>query len=153
MPLKVSWGQQIFPQKFFPNYLVHFHSTETAVLYHKGLCVTPLSPQDNYLKTNHRDNFHICGIILHSQTSDYGIYSVYRPQKADPNQIFQYQFETDRKYWGDFNIHHPLWGSDRNSKQSSDFLNCPTQSNQNFKPTNSTRLDPRNSTLTCIDIT
>ena len=89
-------NSKIFPRKYFPNYLVHFHSTETAIMYHKGLCVTPLDPQSEYVNPSHRMNFHICGIVLHSQTSDYGIYSVYRPQKADPTQIFSYQFETDK---------------------------------------------------------
>ena len=98
---------KIFPRKYFPNYFVHFHSTETAVLYHKGLCVTPLNLPPDYLNPEHRLNFHICGIILHFQTTDYGIYSVYRPQKADPNQIFSYPFESDHTIiGGDFNIHH-----------------------------------------------
>ena len=145
---------EVFPLKYFPNYLVHFHSTETAILYHKDLCVTTLNTQPNYLKPNHRLNFHTCGIILHSQTTDYGIYSVYRPQKADPNQIFQYQFETDHiLIGGDFNIHHPIWGSNKACKNGTNFLKLVTESN--FKILNQqtpTRIDPRNNTLTSIDL-
>ena len=33
-----------FPVKYFPDFHVHFHSTECAILYHKDLCVTPLEP-------------------------------------------------------------------------------------------------------------
>ena len=64
---------EVFPKKFFPNYHTHFNSTETAILYHTGLCVTPLNTPTDYLKPTHQDNFHICGIILHSQTNDHGI--------------------------------------------------------------------------------
>ena len=143
-----------FPRKYFPNYLTHFHSTECAILYHKGLNATPLDIQNEYLKTNHRENFHICGIIIHSKTTDYGFYSVYRPQIADPNQIFRYKFETDHIIiGGDFNIHHPLWGSKKACKKGSDFLNNLTGSNFLLLNKQSpTRIDPRNKTLTCIDL-
>ena len=98
---------KIFPRKFFPNHFAHFLSTETAILYHKGLCVTPLNSPPEYLHPDHRLNFHICGIILHSQTTDYGIYSVYRPKKADPNQIFSYIWDDNILIGGDFSIRHP----------------------------------------------
>ena len=144
-----------FPKRFFPNYSVHFHSTECAVLYHNGLCVTPLPPQPNYVKPTHQNNFHICGIILHSQTTDYGIYSVYRTQTADPCQIFSYQWETDHIIiGGDFNIHHPFWGSNKANSISNEFLDTLTQSNlQILNSPTPTRLDPRFKTLSCIDLT
>ena len=84
----------LFPTKYFPDYNVHFHSTETAILYHKDLCVTPLPEQSDYNTPNHRENFHLCGIVLYSGRIDYGIYSVYRPKKATATQIFKYNFET-----------------------------------------------------------
>ncbi|GFW26352.1 putative RNA-directed DNA polymerase from transposon X-element [Trichonephila clavipes] len=31
--------------------------------------------------------------------------------------------------FGDFNLHHPMWGSDRISKYSNDFVECITDSN------------------------
>ena len=77
-------NQTGFPSKYFPEYNAHFHSTECAILYHRDLAVTPLEKNTEYYLKNHRKNFHICGIILHSGHTDYGIYSVYRPQNADP---------------------------------------------------------------------
>ena len=151
----VQSNTNIFPQKFFPNYSVHFHSTECAILYHNGLCVTPLSLPPNYLKPDHRQNFHICGILLHSQSTEYAIYSVYRPQKANVSQLFSYPFESDHIIiGGDFNIHHPIWGSKNACKNGNTFLNLLT--NSNLKLINlqtPTRLDPHNGTLTCIDLT
>ena len=152
---KVTEKENIcFPKNFFPNYSAHFHSTECAILYHKGLCITPLPPQEEYLHPNHRKNFHICGILLHSQTTDYAIYSVYRPQSADPNQLFKYNFDSDHVILGgDFNIHHPLWGSDNANKKGSNFVNMLTVSK--FQLLNSqtpTRIDPKNDTLSCIDL-
>ena len=145
----------IFPQTYFPNYSIHFHSTECAILYHNSLSVTPLSNPTQYLTSTHKNNFHVCGIILHTQTTDYAIYSVYRPQKARVTQLFKYPFDSDHIIiGGDFNIHHPVWGSEKACKSGSDFLNTLTASNLNLinHPT-PTRIDPRNKTQTCIDLT
>ena len=152
---KITKETNTFPENYFPNYTAHFHSTECAILYHNGLTVTPLPLPSDYLNPNHRNNFHICGIILHSQTTDYGIYSVYKPQKAQATQIFKYQFETDHIIiGGDFNIHHPLWGDSHSCRQGNDFLNSLTASNLTLQNSQTpTRLDPRSGTLTSIDLT
>ena len=139
-----------FPTKLFPDFKAHFHSTECAVLYKKDLCITPLPEQKDYLLSEHRKNFHICGVILHSGKLDYGIYSVYRPQTANATQIFEYQFESDHTIiGGDFNIHHTLWGSNESTKQGTNFVDTLIHSNLNIvNNQNPTRLDPRNGTLT-----
>ena len=65
--------KNIFPEKYFPNYLVHFHSTECAILFHNGLCVTPLS-LPNLSSTHHRST----SILRNNSTFpgfDYGILS------------------------------------------------------------------------------
>ena len=109
----------------------------------------------HYHYEEHSSNFHICGIILHLNNSDYGIYSVYKQTKADPNQIFKYPFETDKIIiGGDFNAHHPLWGSKNCTASSMRFVNNILQSNfiiLNDKTP--TRIDPGNKTETCIDLT
>ena len=144
-----------FPKKFLPNYNMHFHSTEYAILYQTGPYVTPLPLPKGYLKQAHRQNFHTCGIMLHSQTTDYSIYSVYRPQSANPNQISTYPFDSEHiLIGGDFNTHHPLWGINQDCSKRINFLNIPTASNfQLINEPSPTIIDPRNETLPCIDIT
>ena len=65
-----------FPLKHFPDYNIHYHATECAILYHKDLSITPLSLPKGYETISHNNNFHICGITLHSGKADYSIYSV-----------------------------------------------------------------------------
>ena len=148
-------GQTQFPIKYFPQYRIHYHSTECAILYHKDLCITPLQKHKEYETNDHRQNFHVCGIVLHSGYTDYGIYLVYRPQRADPTQIFEHPFECDKHIiGGDFNIHHQLWGSKNSCAKGKNFVNLLTESNLvllNNKT--ATRVDPRNKTETAIDLT
>ena len=137
---------------FFPDYNVHLQSTECAILYHKELCVTTLDiQQDN---NTHSKTLQMCGIILHSGSKDYGIYSVYRTGTADACDIFKYNFECDHIIiGGDFNIHHPLWGSTNSSSKSTQFVEF--LNNSKFKLLNKqtpTRIDPHNNTLTNIDL-
>ncbi len=62
---------------------------------------------------------------MHTKKGSIGLYSVYRPNpKSDPNQIFEYKLIGDKIIiGGDFNLHHDLWGSNKNTKQSRDFVN------------------------------
>ena len=114
-----------------------------------------MNKNDDYYLDDHRQNFHICGIILHSEHTDYGIYSVYRPQSADPTQIFSYPFECDKYIiGGDFNIHHELWGSKHSSSKGTQFVNVLNQSNLNLlNKQTPTREDPSTFTQSAIDLT
>ena len=144
-----------FPTEYFPDYKVHYSSTECAILYHKDLSITPIEYNKKYHCYPHRNNFHVCGIILHTPKIDYSIYSVYRPKIADPNQIFTYPFHSDHVIiGGDFNLHHSLWGSEQDSPKSSSFVNLLNESQ--FQLLNSktpTRSDPSRNKLSCIDLT
>ena len=144
-----------FPIEFFPDYKVYANSTECAILYHQDLSITPIPYETQYHCYPHRNNFHVCGVLLHTKSTDYAIYSVYRPQSADPTQIFNYPFHSDHIIiGGDFNIHHPLWGSDTSSPESEDFVNHLNVSR--FKLLNTktpTREDPSSHKLSCIDLT
>ncbi len=51
-----------FPIEKFYNYNVHHIGTETAILYHKLLNVTPLTPQTDYDNDDRRKNCHISRI-------------------------------------------------------------------------------------------
>ena len=72
-----------FPKQYFPEYKIHYHSTECAIMYHKELCVTPLpEPLVNNTFRNSRNKLQVCGIILHTGSIDYNIYSVYRTKNT-----------------------------------------------------------------------
>ena len=144
-----------FPIEFFPGYKVHFTSTECAILYQEDLSTTPLQYNDKYHCYPHRNNFHVCGVILHAPKTDYSIYSVYRPQTADPTQLFTFPFQTDHVIiGGDFNLHHPLWGSLKCSTKSTEFVNHLTESQlQLVNSKTPTREDPSNQKHSCIDLT
>ena len=88
-----------FPVEYFPDYKVHFNSTECAILYHQDLSVTPIPYESDYHCYAHRCNFHVCGIVLHTKHCDYSIYSAYRPQIADPTQIFNFPFHPTKWLW------------------------------------------------------
>ena len=112
-----------FPIEYFPEYKVHHIGTEAAILYRKKYDVSPL-PQTEYCKKDRKANFHVCGIVLHLNNKELGIYSVYRCHKSDPTQLFQYEFiTTDNIIGGDYNIHHPAWGSSRSTPDSDEFVN------------------------------
>ena len=83
-----------FPSHYFPNYKIHYHSTECAIMYHKELCVTPLPEPliDNTYRNLDR-KLQICGIILHTGSIDYNIYSVYKTKNANPSDIFNIQHD------------------------------------------------------------
>ena len=144
-----------FPSGFFPDYHVHLHSTECAILYHKDLCVTPLNkPVFSPDPQKHTETLQICGIMLHVGSTDYAIYNVYKTGQANPCDIFKLQHQTDKVIiCGDFNIHHPLWGSDSSSVLSNTFVEY--LNNSSLKLLNKqtpTRVDPRNKTLSHIDL-
>ena len=144
-----------FPIELFPGYNVHYTSTECAILYQEDLSVTPVPFDEEYYCYPHRHNFHICGIILHTKNSDIEIYSTYRPQSADPLQLFDFPFKSDHIIVaGDFNLHHPLWGSANSSSKSDQFVNHLNESQ--FQLLNSktpTRCDPSDKNSSCIDLT
>ena len=136
-----------FPLQFFPNYHAHYHSAECAILYHKDLCVTPLNDTQERQQC-HSKTLQKCGIIIHSDTKDYEIYSVYRTRLANPNDIFKLNNISDYTIIsGDFNIHHSLWGSKHYSTLSNDFVGLLSHSKYQLLNTPSpTRIDPRNET-------
>ena len=144
-----------FPIELFPGYKVHFTSTECAVLYQEDLSVTPVPFDDKYNCYQHKNNFHMCGIILHTKSSDIEIYSTYRPQSADPLQLFSLPLRTDHTVVaGDFNLHHPLWGSTKSSRKSENFVNHLTESRFQLLNTKTpTRRDPSGKNSSCIDLT
>ena len=108
-----------FPIELFPGIKVHYTSTECAVLHHEDFSVTPTLFEEQYHCHPHRNNFDVCGIILHTPKTDYSVHSAYRPQIADPSQLFTHPFHTDHVIVGvDFNIHHPVWGSSHSTSKS-----------------------------------
>ena len=75
------------------------------------------------------------------------------PQTADANHIFQYQFESDHTISVVILIYTTLWGS-LNPVTKGTILNILTSSNLKLvNHQTPTRLDPRNKTLTSIDLT
>ena len=85
-----------FPIEYFPNYNVHHIGTECTVLYHKQLNITPL-PQTTYCKQIRNTNFHVCGVILHSESSpDIGFYSVYKCQGVNAVRLLDYDFISNQ---------------------------------------------------------
>ncbi len=108
----------------FADYQFPSTATECGILYHNDLEVSKLPPI-NKLLPNRNDCTLICGIILHSNEDDIGIYSTYRPNpKSDPNQLFEYDLQGDKIIiGGDYNLSHDLWGSETNNKYSIEFVN------------------------------
>ena len=100
--------------------------------------------------SKHSATLQICGGVTLSRM----IYNVYKTGKANPSDIFKLQHETNKVIiCGDFNIHHPLWGSDGSSPTSNTFVDYLNNSNLRLlNKQTPTRIDPRNKSLTHIDL-
>ena len=146
-----------FPIEYFPKYYVHHTGTETAILYNKKLQITPLDIEEDYNNKNRSKNCHFTSIVLHSNHNHIGIHSVYNTPNTDISQFFQYtMLEENNIVGGDFNTHHPYWGSTFTSQYADDFLDELAQTNlqiQNHKNPSYTRIRDNSQTKTNIDLT
>lgn len=146
-----------FPIQYFPGFKVHHIGTETAILYRQQLNITTLPASPNYDRRERTKNCHITSIILHSDTKDIGIHSVYNcPRNPDCEQFFRYPTKTDKNLFaGDFNLQNVLWGSNHSTRESNDFIDGIDHSGMDILNANNpsyTRVDP-NGTKSCLDLT
>ncbi len=146
-----------FPIEHFYNYKVHHIGTETAVLYHKILNITPLPIQTDYDNDDRKKNCHITSIILHVNKQNIGIHSVYNSSNNNPSQMFKYlNIEDTNIYAGDFNTQHPHWGSTKTTNSANDFLDQLGNTDLkilNHDKSNHTHVHKSTETKTNIDLT
>ena len=107
-----------FPLYLFPDYLVHHHDTDCAILYHRTLAPNVTTLERSHLPQNKAERLRTlqyCSInVEFSEECSVTFTSFYRTKNANASDIFAIPFSNCTSVFcgGDFNLKHPRWGSD-----------------------------------------
>ncbi|GBM13926.1 hypothetical protein AVEN_152361-1 [Araneus ventricosus] len=100
-------------------------------------------------------NLEILAVEVHSKNQSFTVINIYAPHGFNINPIttFLNSLHTPTFIFGDFNLHHPLWGGNSQSSFSEDFVDWLNNSNFTLLNTSTPNHIINASTYSIIDLT
>ncbi|GBM70556.1 hypothetical protein AVEN_237068-1 [Araneus ventricosus] len=100
-------------------------------------------------------NLEILAVEVHSKNQSFTIINIYAPHgfNINPIKTFLNSLHTPSFIFGDFNLHHPLWGRNSQSSFSEDFVDWLNDSNLTLLNTSTPTHIINARTYSIIDLT